>query len=270
MAETPRVYKAEALILRRRNVGEADSVFTLLTERYGKFDAIARGVRKARSRMRGHLEPLSCAEVVLAHGRTFDVFTQAQTVRSHRGLRDDLARGAAAMYCAELVERMTAERQPNPQVYGLLLAILDGLEEGLAVEVVRWFELHLLGLAGFAPELDQCAACGEGLPADAEALALAPGAGGLVCRGCRAGSGPVRLLSVRAVKVLRFGRRVGIDEFAAVRCDDALARELAGALHELVRHVLEREPVTTGYVHAVASLPARPPHPATAGEEGGR
>src|SRR4051794_37957619 len=103
MADTPRVYKTEALVLRRRTAAEADTIFTLLSERLGKFDVVARGIRKSRSRMRGHVEPLALAELVLARGRTFDVVTQAQVLRPHRSLRDDLVRGATAVYACELV-----------------------------------------------------------------------------------------------------------------------------------------------------------------------
>ena len=84
MAARPRVYRAEGVILRRRNLGEADSILTVFSGNEGKFEAIARGVRKARSRMRGHLEPLTRSRVLVARGRNLDVFTQAETVDAYR------------------------------------------------------------------------------------------------------------------------------------------------------------------------------------------
>jgi DNA repair protein RecO (recombination protein O) len=101
MAARDRVYRAEALVLRRRNIGEADSVFTFFGPERGRFEAVARGVRKARSRMRGHLEPLTHVEVLVARGRTLDVLTQAETVHAYRGLRENLDHLPRALYCAE-------------------------------------------------------------------------------------------------------------------------------------------------------------------------
>ena len=80
MAERPRTYTAEGVILRRRNIGEADSIFTVYSDREGKFDAVARGVRKTRSKMRGHLEPLTRSRFLIAKGRTLDVFAQAMSL----------------------------------------------------------------------------------------------------------------------------------------------------------------------------------------------
>ena len=125
MSQRPRVYTTEGVILRRRNIGEADTIFTVFSPTEGKFDAVAKGVRKPRSHMRGHLEPLTRSKLLLAHGRTLDVFTQAETITGYRTLREDLDLCGAAVYCAELVVRFTAERQEHRELYELLIDILD-------------------------------------------------------------------------------------------------------------------------------------------------
>ena len=253
-----RVYNTEGVILRRRNLGEADSIFTVFTEREGKFDAVARGVRKARSRMRGHLEPMTRTRMLLARGRSLDVFTQAETVSAYRALREDMERTAEALYCLELVDRFTVEHSETPGLYDLLVAILESLDAGAPAHIVRFFELHLLSLTGYEVHLDACAGCGARLPA--EDAMLSPQAGGLVCYSCRGTAGAGRLVSVRAIKVLRFAGQGGLAAFAAVRVDEHLAAELQSAMAEVVRYQLERDPVTNRYLADVARLPPKATH----------
>ena len=215
MATRPRVYKTEGIILRRRNIGEADSVFTIFSPGEGKFDAVDRGVRKARSHMRGHLEPLTRSRLMLAQGRSLDVLTQAETVAPYINLREDLARLATGLYAAELIDRFAGEREPAPELYGLLSAFLDGLDEGMPLVLARWFEVQLLALAGYGIQDECCAACSN--PLIPEPTLLCPSAGGLVCAGCRNGVGPGRLISVRAIKVLRFAGAASLDTFSQLQ-----------------------------------------------------
>lgn len=256
MAAQPRVYKTEGVVLRRRNLGEADSIFTVFTPGAGKFEGVARGVRKARSRMRGHLEPLTRSQFMLARGRSLDVFTQAETIEAYRPLREDLDRCALAIYVAELVDRFTLEHAEQPGLYELLLAVFDALAAGTAGQVVRYFEQHLLALMGYDLQLDECAACGSHLPP--EETLLAPAAGGLVCLRCRPSAGAGRLLPVTGMKVMRFARGATIESFAAVRIEPELARLLQGAMADVIRHVLEREVASRRHMDEVARLSRGP------------
>ena len=254
MGNRPRVYKTEAIILRRRNIGEADSILTVFSPREGKFDAVARGVRKARSHMRGHLEPLTRSRVMLAQGRSLDVFTQAETIAPYLLLRSDLERSASALYGAELIDRFVGEREAAEEAFALFSLLLDGLEEGLRIQVLRWFEVQLLAVSGYELQVEACSVCSQRLKAQ-ETL-LCPSAGGLVCDSCRAGAGPGRMLSVRAIKVLRFARTATIDQFSGVQCDESLQRELRSALGDVIREVTEAETRAGRFVDVVASLPA--------------
>lgn len=255
MSERPRVYKLEGVILRRRNLGEADTIFTVFSDRLGKFDAVARGVRKARSRMRGHLEPLTRTSLMLARGRTLDVFTQAETITPYRAIREDLERMALALYCAELVDRLTIDHAEAPGVYELLLDVLDALEAGAPAQVVRYFEVHMLALSGYELQFEACASCGARLP-EAETL-FAPSSGGLVCLQCRAKSGGGRLIGVRAIKVLRYARGAEMDEFAALRIDDELARQLQATLGDAIHYTTDTELRTARHVEEVQRLSRR-------------
>lgn len=252
MAARPRVYRAEGVILRRRNLGEADSILTVFSKSEGKFEAIARGVRKARSRMRGHLEPLTRSRVLVAHGRNLDVFTQAETVDAYRRLREDLDASAEALYCLELIDRFTEEREALPNLYTLLVMTLELLENAAGPSATRHFELRLLSLLGYEPHIEGCVLCGNRLPEE-DAL-LSPGAGGLVCRQCRPEAGGGRIVSVDVIKLLRFARRAGAAEFVAVGIPPEVGQELRSAVAELVRYHLDRDPNSRRFVEGVNAL----------------
>lgn len=256
MSREFRTYRAEGVVIRRRNIGEADSIFTVFTESRGKFDAVARGIRKAKSRMRGHLEPLTISRFLLAQGRSLDVFTQAETVRALPGIRGDLDRWMTATYCAEILDRFTAERAENTGLYWLFRASLEALEAGAPLANVRcFFELHLLGDAGFEVQVLTCAICGG--PLAPEPTLFSPEAGGLVCRQCRGEAGPGKLCSVRAIKVLRHCVQAGLGDFCGLGIDGELAAELESLLGGAVRFHMEREALSTRVAHEIARV--KPP-----------
>lgn len=250
MSGRARSYNTEGVILRRRNIGEADSIFTVFSPREGKFDAVARGVRKPRSHMRGHLEPLTRSQLHLAQGRNLDVFTQAETIAAYRAVRDDLDRLTLALYCCELVDRFTVDRSPQPEMYALLNELLEGLDSEAPLTIGRSFELQILALSGFELQLSACAICGSRIPEGDTLFSAA--SGGLVCDGCRGAAGTGRIISVRAIKVLRFARSSTIGQFAGLRLDEQLESELQRALSDAIRHNLDRETNSGRYVEALA------------------
>lgn len=252
MSTRPRVFRAEGIVLRRRNIGEADSIFTVLGTDGRRFEAVARGVRKARSRMRGHLEPLTHGRFLVAAGRSLDVFTQVETIESFRAIRDDLDRSSAAIYCSELCERFTVEGDGSRGLFALLRACLEALCERADPAVLRYFELHILALSGFELQLATCAMCGARI-AEEPSLFAVP-AGGLVCRDCRPEAGAGRLMSVQAMKMLRYARGSSVLEFCQVQASTELAAELESALGDAIVFQLERRPATRQFVEDVAAL----------------
>src|SRR4030042_7063768 len=122
-----RTYQTEAVILRRRNWGEADRILTLFTPQRGKVRVRAAGVRKPGSRKAGHLELFHRANLFLAKGRDFDIITQAETVEAFARLREDLVRSAAASYIVELLDRLSPEESENATAYRLIIRTLEEL-----------------------------------------------------------------------------------------------------------------------------------------------
>lgn len=235
-----RLYKTEAIVLRQRRLGEADRYLTLLTPAFGKMDAKAKGVRKTTSRMAGHLQPLTRCMLQMAQGHTSDVVAGCETLESFQALRDDLDRLSRALYAAELVERMTAERVQCFATYRLLAETLRRLERADDADLVlRYLEMRLLDQSGFRPEVERCSSCGAALPPEQGFFAAQ--SGGAVCRECVPGIGGTRVLSLNALKVLRLLQRGSYNDVARLKMPSALAQEVERHLHSYIVNVLERD-----------------------------
>ncbi len=193
-----RCVKTEAVVLRSMRYGEADRILHLYTPDRGRVGAIAKGVRRARSRFGGRLEPFFRLRIELHEGRgELLTVTGAQTVDGYARLRgDERALDAAARAC-DAVGRLFETSEPHPGVFNLLcrqLALLD--ERAAAGDGSRapagWaaalaFRLKLLLAAGLAPQLGACASCGE----REHLVGFSGAAGGVVCGACEAGSFPL-------------------------------------------------------------------------------
>lgn len=184
---TGRSLKSEAIVLRSMRYGEADRILHLYTPHRGRVSAIAKGVRKAKSRFGGRLEPFFHVDGMFHEGRSdMLTVTGATTVTAHAHLRaDGPALDAAARAC-DAVSRLFATDDPHPGVFHLLaneLALLDGGAHATAANGLA-FRLKLLLAAGIAPQLGACASCGE---AD-HVAGFSGAAGGVVCPACEAGS----------------------------------------------------------------------------------
>jgi DNA repair protein RecO (recombination protein O) len=187
----PRTFKTEAIVLRSIRYGEADRVLHLYTPDHGRVGAVAKGVRRVKSRLGGRLEPLSRVKLVLYQGRgDLCTISQVDTVQPYAALRERRGSLERATQACEAVLRLLDSTESNRPAYNLLcneLALLDASAEAAGRAQALAFRLKLLMAAGFAPELASCAACG-----DVEHLSgFSPSAGGVVCAGCEAGSFPL-------------------------------------------------------------------------------
>jgi DNA repair protein RecO (recombination protein O) len=185
------VYKSKGIVLRSISYGEADRILDLYTRDAGLVSAIAKGIRRTRSRFGARLEPLSCVDFVAYHGRTLDTVTQAEVLRSFHGVREDLARFEAAAGMAGSVRALSGGDEADRRVFNLLYNGLDALErrESGFDCVEAAFGLKLSMLAGYAPQLDDCLSCGIELDQAAEPLYFAPNHGGVLCQECRTATG---------------------------------------------------------------------------------
>lgn len=241
-------YRTEGIVLRRQDFGEADRVITLFTPGMGKLRALAKGTRRPKSRMAGHLELFTRASVLIAAGRNLDLITQAEATRTFPALRTDLWRAGYASYAIELVDRFSAERVENYSLFDLLERMLEHLNgDGSAYDwAARSFELHLLRLVGYAPQLYDCLRCGTSL--QPETNRFSPPFGGVLCAACGSDQQSARPLSVNALKAMRLlaGERFGF--FTRLRAPADAAAEVEGHLRAKISYLLERQPASTGFL----------------------
>lgn len=188
------LYRDRGIVLRTYKLGEADRIVSFATERHGKVRAVAKGVRKTKSKFGGRLEPISHVALQLYEGRELDIVTQAEGLDHFRAIREDLDRLTRAVTLLEAVDQLSMEREPNPELYRMLLGALRTLDERNSALVVAGFHWKALALEGFRPVVEHCVVCEatEGL------VAFDPTEGGLLCtehrRGTRVSPEAVELL----------------------------------------------------------------------------
>jgi DNA repair protein RecO (recombination protein O) len=178
------LYRERGVVLRTYKLGEADRIVVFLTEGHGKVRAVAKGVRKTKSRFGSRLEPTSHAALLMYEGRELDVVTQAESIEHHRHIREDLNRLAKATAVLEAVDQLAQEREPSSLLYRMVVGALRSLDERDSPLLLAGFYWKLLAAEGVAPLVDACARCGSEGPLVAFDLTE----GGVLCRGCRSGA----------------------------------------------------------------------------------
>ncbi len=252
------MYKTQAIVLSRFELGEADRVLTLLTPHDGKLKAIAKGVRRPGSRIGGSVEPFAELHLVLVRGRTFDVITSASVGEAWLRLRDHLESAATAWYIGELAERAVEERAGAYPVYVLLRRCYQLLDDGMSpARVARWYEFGLADALGMRPEVDRCVECDHALE-ETESFRWVPALGGVLCSRHPGPPAEQVGLSLAALKVLKAYRRLDIEAIAALRLPVDVELEAESALRRFIRHVLEREPRSLAFLDEVRSRRHRP------------
>jgi len=226
-----RSLKSEAVVLRSLRYGEADRILHVYTPHRGRLSAIAKGVRKARSRFGGRLEPFSRVELQLHEGRSdLLTVTGADSVDLHPRLRDDARTLDSAARACDAVSRLFATDEPHPPVFNLLcveLALLDADAAHATAANQLAFRLKLLLAAGLAPQLAGCTTCGE-----QEHLAGFSGAaGGVVCGACE-GSGFPLGEDAHAFMVEALGRPLA----QAPAASELALRQAERAVRETAEH----------------------------------
>jgi DNA repair protein RecO (recombination protein O) len=233
-----RSYKARGFVLRGRNLGEADRIYTLFTAERGKLDAIAKGVRRAKSQLAGRLEFLAEASLTLHRGRNLDVIASAEIESTHWRALVEPATFATAHVAAEILDAFCEQDLAMPDVYALLQGLVGAL--GTSADpsaLLPRFELRLLDALGIGPSAEACIRCGralEGLAAWADLEA-----GGLACEGCR----PHRsdLYALAPEDVANF-RAVGAPRGGPVRPRATAHPAVARAIEAFVAYHLGKHP----------------------------
>jgi DNA repair protein RecO (recombination protein O) len=246
-----RSFRAESLVLRHSDWGEADRLLVLYTREQGKLRAIAKGARKVTSRKAGHLEPFTHVTLQLAKGRDFLIVTQADTLTAFLPLRDDLVKTGYAAYIVELLDRFTYDEEgANPSLFRLLIESLERIEkEQDAWLAVRYYEMRLLDFLGFRPQLLECANCGREIQAEDQYFSFT--VGGVICPRCGRGLPNPVAISMEALKYLRHFQRSGYRDASRARPSLEVQKETETLMQGYFTYLLERELNTPGFIKRV-------------------
>lgn len=225
------LYKEQGIVLRTMKLGEADRIVTILGQATGKIRAVAKGVRKTKSRFGGRLEPFTHVDLVLYQGRELDIVTQASILTPFREVRDDYVRFAAGEMILEATDRITEDRERNVRLFMLLLGALRALAEPDAdpPTVADAYLLRLASLMGFRPALTACAECGR--PGVLRSFSVAQG--GTVCEECRV-TGTFRV-GEATVPYL-----VGLIDEGRADANDGVRREASNLVRQYIEYHLDR------------------------------
>lgn len=242
-----RIYRTEAVVLRHHDLGETDRILTLYTRDYGKVKVVAKGARKPQSRKAGHVELFMCVDMLLSRGSSLDVVSQAQMLDAYLPLRKDLVRATYAAHFTELIDAFTEEGDESRDLYHLLVNGLAWLCRTSDLRrTARYYELHLLDLVGYRPQLFQCVVCGEEIKPRRQFYSAVDG--GVVCPSCGQNRPRIDPISLNALKVLRYLQTRPFEIVEQLKLSAAAQRECERLLHETLAYHLERRLKSAAFI----------------------
>ncbi|NLE83873.1 MAG: DNA repair protein RecO [Chloroflexi bacterium] len=251
MSTESRSYRAQAMVIRHREFGEADRILTLYTLEKGKLQAIAKGVRKLKSRKAGHLEPFTQVSLQLAKGRNLEVVTQVETIRNFANIRENLKLTAQAAYVLELLDRFTYEEGENRLLYNLVVETLARLDSGISPALaVHYYEVHLMDILGFRPQLQECVVCGAAIQPENQYFSAK--LGGVVCPRSLSGDPSAWAVSTNALRYLRFLQRSPWSQVKNRSVPEEVDQELSQLVEKHLTYLLEYNLKTPGFLDAVS------------------
>lgn len=233
------------IVLRSHKLGESDKILRILTRDHGKRSAVAKGVRKTTSRFGARLEPFTCAGLLMHQGRSMDIIKQAEIKTSFREVRENLDLFVRASAMAELLDSVTEEHGPSPDLFDLMLKGLELLKEfgGRAAFILAFFEFRVLAVAGFELRVTACAACGKSIGPGEVPFSLKQG--GFICDACggdaRGDAGKVVRIGERTARLLAWMSTHDLGDWPDDMPEGPALGELVFLMDRVIEHWTERE-----------------------------
>lgn len=236
------VYRSNVLILKSRNLGEADRVLMVLSEDLGKFQAVVKGARRERSRFVGNTLSFNYLKAMFFTGKNLDTLSQAELIHSFGKLREDLTALAYASLWVELVDGFVPERVEVREVFQFLLAAFITLEQTSDPALLNLaFQIRLLKLLGYQPELELCTGCQHphhGEPGTE--IYFSATCGGLICAGCHLDYSGLTRINPDQLNLIQQLAAADMRELASVHGSAADFKTIGTILNEFIEVRLER------------------------------
>ncbi|MCL5774295.1 MAG: DNA repair protein RecO [Firmicutes bacterium] len=232
------LYKTEAIILRKRPLGEADQIITFISPEHGKFDAVAKGIRKVKSTFSGKLELFCRVRLLAAEGKNLDTISQAELLNPRKGINKDIAHFAYASLVLELVDLFTEEGEKNRTLFNLLDLTLESLERKKNLKLVLIiFQIKLLRILGYMPEIKKCIICSSAISLSF----FSPSGGGAVCGLCRGNVKDAIPAGESVFKIIDTFRKLPLNSSQRVNLSAMQVADTEKILERHVKYRLERE-----------------------------
>jgi DNA repair protein RecO (recombination protein O) len=250
--------RTEAIVVKSTDYGESDRIVTFYTLEFGKIKGIAKGARKSRRRFPNALEPFTHSQLDFSRKTQTGLdFIEGSDVLFHfPDIRSNLEKTLAASYMVDLTDKFTPEQKKSEASFGLLHDFLYFLENRPFSEaILRFFEIRLLGISGYAPVLDYCLVCKASLD-DKKNYLFNIVKGGIVCDTCQMGHADALPASLGTIKTLKMARELDIETMGRLFFTAQTADESRLILGHFIRHILGRELKSLQVLNEISRLHA--------------
>lgn len=249
--ERERTFNIEAVVLRHRDWGEADRIITIYSKEFGKSRVIVKGARKIKSRKAGHVEPFSLVRMQLSRTRDMPILTQVDTIRSNQELREDLDLIAAVSYLVELVDKFTQdEHEGDGALYQLIKDCFETMRDAdKAWYTTRYFESHLLDIAGYRPEFFTCVECHKKIVEEDQYFV--PSSGGVVCATCGRFHPGAWRMPATTLKYLRYFQKQPFKDYGKAKPSEQDRARIEEFFQNYFKYLLERALNTSGFIQSI-------------------
>jgi DNA repair protein RecO (recombination protein O) len=236
--------RTRGIVLKVTGHGESDKIVTLYSPDIGRATAIAKGAKRSKKRFVNKLEEFSLLDIIYRPPRNGSLLflSEADLVNPFLSLRAIHTRYITAVLACELIIRFTSERDPDPELFALLLWLLDSVNKGSPpLQTAALFHLRLLTAGGYQPNLSSCSSCQHPVN-NSRSFALQPANGALVCSRCNAHVQSSNFsLSLQTIKFLQTAQQLDLQRLTRLQMPDAAARETLQVLYRYSQHLLQRD-----------------------------
>lgn len=215
--------KCEGIVIRTIDYGESNKIVTLFTREWGKVAAMAKGAKKPSSRLSAITQLFTYGHYLIQKSQGIGSMQQGEVIQTMRGIQEDIFATAYASYIAELTDRATEEKRPNPYLFELLLQTLHYMSEGLDLDILTYiYEMKMLNVLGLYPKLDECVVCKQ----TEGRFAFSVKEGGFLCDRCYDKDPYHFSISPSTVKLLRLFYYIDLERLGKISVRDETKKEL--------------------------------------------
>lgn len=250
-------YKTKGIIIKRRNFGEADKLIIVFCDREGKIKAKAKGVRRILSKNGGSIELFTLSDFIFAEGKIFDVLVSATIIDSYKNLKRDLKKTAIAYYFSELVDKLTLEKEGNSNIFNLLNNAFSILNEfsisSLSYfSIISYFELNLLSLLGYAPQLGRCVHCHNKI--EPKINYFSSQLGGMLCCNCQKNDKNALEISKNCIKILKIILKYDLKILVKIKIEKNIQQEVKCVADNFLKYIAEKEFKSPKFIKEIDEL----------------